>query len=506
MEGADCSDSKHHVEVHALSARARFAWARAPSRARVLARAPLRFGCKRPGEAAASTCPGARARPCQLPSRPPYLPCSPPAFHFLCARAPRSLGGLGDSHWSKLRENVIGAAGTMDAMGWNARSFITHALGAARAPDLASKGKSMTPRRLACLLALFAVTLTSITASMATSMAAPARADQPTAVMVPPYVEAGIAEGLVTRAVEQLRRELENGDDSYSVISHGQAVEIAEADQADRFTKPKGEPDVVKCVSADCAVWFRRVLNSDVAIQLSLFNKVDEKKRLAADRLSVTLVRDAEAHWQGSASIEAGAIEKAIQAAFLEAQAKKRKGVGPWVAVHGTPEGAGVYLDGNLIGRVPMERQRIEDASSLHVLSVKHRGYHDDNRTLELRGDISREEVIEVQLDKLGEKPKASASAGPSVFRRWVGPSLLVAAGAGLLAAGLVPLKDRGCVEESPLGGCLREGQVQTGALLAWTVPGALLVASGVTWFIVGRRAQTQLNVHARGLTLSGSF
>ncbi len=355
----------------------------------------------------------------------------------------------------------------------------------------------MKLRCLACLLALFA----------ATSLA---RADQPTAVMVPPHVEAGIAEGVVTRALEQLRRELENGDDHFTVISHGQAVEIAEADQADRYTKPKGEPDAVKCVSADCAVWFRRVINADLAVQLSIYNKVDAQKRLQASRVSITLVRDADGRWQATAPIEHGDIEQAVASAFGEAQAKRRKGVGPWLVVHGSPEGAGVYLDGNLIGRVPMERQRIEDASSLHVLTVKQRGYYEDSRTLELQGDISREEIVEVDLVKHGEQ-RANAGAGTSsndrgVFRRWVGPSLLVAGGAGLLAGGLGQLGGTGCVEESPLGGCLRKAEMQMGPLLAYAVPGALLMAGGVTWFIVSRRANTAVSVAARGLVLTGSF
>ncbi len=354
----------------------------------------------------------------------------------------------------------------------------------------------MKLRCLACLLALFA----------ATSLA---RADQPTAVMVPPHVEAGITEGVVTRALEQLRRELERGDDHFTVISHGQAVEIAEADQADRYDKPKGEPDAIKCVSADCAVWFRRVLNSDLAVQLSIFNMVDERKRLQPKSVAVTLVRDADARWQGNAPIEGGNIEQAVSSAFQQAQAKKRKGVGPWLVVNGSPEGAGVYLDDALIGRVPMERQRIEDASSLHVLTVKHRGYYEDSRTLALEGDVSREEIIEVHLVKHGDKRAASdqgaASSDRGVFRRWVGPSLLVAAGAGLLAGGLVQLSQKGCAEENALG-CVREGEVQTGPLLAYTVPGSLLVAGGITWFIVSRRANASVSVAQRGLVLTGSF
>jgi hypothetical protein len=352
------------------------------------------------------------------------------------------------------------------------------------------------------------------------------RADEKTAVMVPPRVEAGIPEDLVLRAVEQLRRELERSADHFTVITHGQAVAIAEADQSNSFDRPKGEPDAIKCVNADCAVWFRRVVNADLAVQLSILNRVDERKRLLPSSLTIVLLEDAEARWAGSASLVDDSVEDAVRQAFDEASAKRRKGVGPWISVYGSPIGASVQLDEAPIGRIPLERFRIEDSASLHVLTVSQPGFKEYRRTLEMGGDISKEEMIQVALQRgTGQQRDAVADGSGSGARRrerrdvslWQAvdyglAAVLVAAGAVNLGYGARNWHREDTCRVEQGGVCLERygvpGDGVSGATLAMTIAGgaAILAGAAIAIWRPVYRFKARGSAHSAYVAFEGRF
>ena len=83
-----------------------------------------------------------------------------------------------------------------------------------------------------------------------------------------------------------------------------------------------------------------------------------------------------------------------------------------------TPEGAEVRIDGELIGRTPVQRDAV--ASGDHIIEFRLKGYFDHKETIKVEG--GREKVFSVDLKALPSGPSPEqvpeAQDGDVVVRR----------------------------------------------------------------------------------------
>jgi hypothetical protein len=345
---------------------------------------------------------------------------------------------------------------------------------------------------------------------------APAKADPRVAVIIPPAIAPGVPAVVTSRALDTLTRLLENSDDHFSVISYGQAIEMAEADQIDRFERPKGEQDAAQCTSEGCAVWFRRVLNADLAVQLRIANRVDEKKRLQPSSVDVLLLEDAEARWTAEEAIQGQHVEDAVTKAFDSALAKRRRGAGPWVTVRGTPEGAQVRLDDEIIGQIPVSRARVHNASNLHVLTVHAKGFDEHRESLDFHGDSSHEEVVNVQLAPAGTAAAATAANNDRAKKGWIKAidygvgSVLVVAGAMHIALGARNLRREDDCARSVDGICSERYGDQNSVPGSWIAVGAgvgaVLAGAAVAYWTPIWKLSTRTSQRTAMLVAERSF
>jgi len=229
------------------------------------------------------------------------------------------------------------------------------------------------------------------------------------AVMVPPRTEAGIASSMGERAVGVVSRALKS--DHFSVIEPAQAVAIAESVQAESGGQQAPEDnDLNQCTTADCAIWYRAVLNAAIAVQMTLFTKVGPAARSnMLDSVTLVIVQRANVQFSGSATVKDGDIETAVLEAYRSAREKQIKGVGPWLTVRGEPQGAQILVDGHVWGPMP-HKDAVEPG--MHTVIVRKNGYEESNQSVSVGDHSDSEAVVEVKL-RLASTPNTQVAAEP---------------------------------------------------------------------------------------------
>jgi hypothetical protein len=197
-----------------------------------------------------------------------------------------------------------------------------------------------------------------------------------------------------------------------------------------------------------------------------------------------------------SADIEDNDVARAARAALQRALVQWPARVGVLLRVEGAPTGATVSIDGQPAGVIPLE-QRV--APGEHRVVVNHHGYQAMTKVISVPATPDSPVVLDVALD--------AQKGGRSKWFTIGAPTLLSAAGIGLIVAGLAQLPQRGCNQEAPNGGCVLENETAVGPLVAYEIAGAALLAGGITWFIAARgKRSTTLGFSPTGLHLRGQF
>ena len=324
----------------------------------------------------------------------------------------------------------------------------------------------------------------------------PAHAD--VAVMVPPRSEPGASTELLDQAVEELVRLLRV--QGFDVISAGQAGATAEAEQQ-RGGFP-GAYDPLYCVTPECANEFRRLFDAPFAVQLGLSP--------SALGVSVTLTEGPRAFFAGTAPVEANDVRAAVRAAFEAARDKQKDGVGPWLTVAGTPDGATVRVDDADYGKLPLAKRRIEPG--IRRIEVRAEDHAPEHRTIDIPGRIDHVESLDIHLRPLHAPSVSDASTGGA--RRtawdWALGGALAAVGAIHLTAGIYQKAVEGdCATRSPLGCSERYGDgngASRANLLLGFGAGSLAAGALVLGFAPIGRLQVRAGVHRASLELKGEF
>lgn len=290
-----------------------------------------------------------------------------------------------------------------------------------------------------------------LVASHASSVEAQAIAEQKqeVAVMVPPRVEAGIARPMAERAVGVVARALKS--DQFSVIEPEQAVAFAESVQAEAGGNQAPEDsDLSQCTTADCAIWYRAVLNAAVGVQMTLFTKVGPASRSnMLDSITLVIVQRGNAQYSGSATVKDGDIEAAALEAYRSAREKQIKGVGPWLTVRGEPQGAQILVDGQTWGPMP---HKDSVTPGMHAVIVRKKGYEDFNQSVNVGDHSDSDAVLEVKLKpalegdaQVGMTPKKGEAKAtkPSVWNYVLGGAA-IAVGGAYAVGGVLSITRRG--------------------------------------------------------------
>ena len=328
----------------------------------------------------------------------------------------------------------------------------------------------------------------------------PAQAD--VAVMVPPRSEPGTSSELLDQAVEELVRLLRV--QGFDVISAGQAGATAEAEQ--QRGGFSGAYDPLYCVTPECANEFRRLFDAPFAVQIGL------SPSARARSVTVTLTEGARAFFAGTAPVEANDVRAAVRTAFESARDQQKDGVGPWLTVTGTPEGASVRVDGADYGKLPLAKRRIQPG--VRRIEVRADDHALEARSLTIPVRIDHVESVEVHLRPLRGLAASDPSSGGARVRRtawdWALGGALAVVGAVHLTAGIYQKSVEGdCATRTPLG-CNerygdRDGASRANLLLGF---GAASVAAGalVVGFTPIGRFQVRSGVDRASLELKGEF
>ncbi len=304
---------------------------------------------------------------------------------------------------------------------------------------------------------------------------AKARAD--VVVIVPPHVEQGVTSEQAQSAVDALARGLKTS--GFDLVLPGQAGPAAESDEARRQFPQGQEP--MNCVTPDCAVVYRELFDAVFAVQLSMFREPG-----AGISLTVVIVENTSEFFSGSANVEGGDIAGALRDAYQEARDKQAQGVGPWLTVSGTPEGAVVYLDGAEFGRVPITRRRVDPG--VHRLVLRADGYATHNDSVDIPARIDHDERRMVALHQI-DNGKTSPVASTKHKRHWLDYAVggtAIAAGAVFVVAGIRDYAKAGdCTDKRENGTCERAVK-SDGLSVINIVGGAAGMALGAATIWVG--------------------
>lgn len=259
------------------------------------------------------------------------------------------------------------------------------------------------------------------------------------------------------------------------VLTHAEATSEAQT------------PEARDCKTIDCAPTLLHEVGAALAIGLAVWSSdVDQT-------VFVTLVDTRGNRFPGRAPVQDGDVGSAATAALLDARALTLLGPGPWLHVHGEPEGAEVVLGGKVIGSTPM-RKKVD--SGRHVLEVRKPGHKSFVRSVDVPPNAAKQVDVEVVLEprmQAGEDPALTAlddADGPAGTERsavwsFVLGGALAAVGAAALAYGIVNLTAVGdCEQRDRAGRC--ESEVQAGpAITVSMIGGGVALAGAVVMFTV---------------------
>jgi hypothetical protein len=121
-----------------------------------------------------------------------------------------------------------------------------------------------------------------------------------------------------------------------------------------------------ECAQVSCAGALLAAAQAELVVAVAVWQGEE------APQVNVTLVDGTGARYPGHATVASDDVAAAARSALLEARSLQLLGPGPWIAVHGEPAGASVWIDGKLMGSLPL---RAALSPGDHKLEVQATGY-----------------------------------------------------------------------------------------------------------------------------------
>jgi len=207
--------------------------------------------------------------------------------------------------------------------------------------------------------------------------------------------------------------------------------------------------------------------------------------------------------YKQGAVLSDGALPEIVLKAFHEVYRQYRQGPGPWLELAGGPDGATVYVDNRVSGKLPCT---LAVPVGAHLVRVEARGFEPTTRMVGLESVTDRAK-LDIRLEsarvtlggsKTAEKPVPVAPpvGRDNVDQWWEKPLPWGVGGGAVLAGGAVLLgfgaRNKGRVGECAnhgLSGVSCPGSYQSGAdTTAMLIGGGMLAGAGVamiTWSVM---------------------
>jgi hypothetical protein len=260
------------------------------------------------------------------------------------------------------------------------------------------------------------------------------------------------------------------------------------------------------CAGSGCVAELVRGVGADGALALAVKTPPEDR---AASVVQVLLVDRAGRRFPGSATVGDGDFARAAQDALFDARSLQLLGPGPWLRVRSDPPGAQVLLDGHPMGSTPT---RAAVDAGRHTLEVRASGLRPHVQTVDIPPDASRQVEIGADLAPRGQGHgteggrggRLTQAPGPSVQRPLLGPVVLGAAGAALIASQVVPIAGDSCEQVDDSGQCSQRAAINRGAAITISAVGVAAMASGLLWYIFGGDDGESSSALAVGISAGG--
>jgi hypothetical protein len=242
------------------------------------------------------------------------------------------------------------------------------------------------------------------------------------------------------------------------------------------------------CTGSGCVAELVRGAGADAALELLVKSLPTSDTAII---VQVLLVDRTGRRFPGSSNVSGGDFARAAQDALFDARSLQLLGQGPWLRVRSVPSGAQVLLDGQPMGSTPT---RAAVKAGRHTLEVRAEGLRPHVQTVDIPADASRQIEIGADLAPRGQsqprpggRPSSVAQASrPAIDRPVLGPALLGAAGAALLAYQIVPIAGDSCEQIDDSGQCSQRSTIHRGTAIAIGAIGVAAMAGGLLWYIFG--------------------
>ncbi len=310
------------------------------------------------------------------------------------------------------------------------------------------------------------------------------------AIIVPPHADAGIASGLAEHAARVLSRALKA--DHFSVIAPDQAVAIGESVLAEGDRQGSQRDQLRECATADCAIWYRAVLNADAAMHLTLAaNLGPASSGKQPDRVTLVIARRPDLLSSGSAKVVDGDLSSAVLASYRAAREQPGTRIDSASLAKGSESEPARAVNERLAEGVAEEPAPDEQPQTASVGA-------DSAMTLRLRASKTR---------------SAKSARRPWFLRAnaWdytIGGALMVVGAAHLVQYFIVKGRSKGACAERSTNGCTAvyapsatDTRLLAGVGTAGIALGALVIFEGP----IGRLS-ARADTRSAHLTFRGSF
>ena len=246
------------------------------------------------------------------------------------------------------------------------------------------------------------------------------------------------------------------------------------------------------CGDGSCVATLLTITQTELAAGITIWARPDANTE--PGELVVGLIDEDGVSYNGTANVGEGGLSAAATDAVHQAHARLIVGPGPFLLVNGTPFGASVFIDDELMGGLPWNG-RVEPGQ--HEVRVERQGFTTQTHTVQIPDDVTANETLEVTLVSSG----GTASGGG--IAEWALPTGIAALIVGLGIGSACPRSarpPRGVARWIPASGCADFiDQLSVSSAIAWAIAGGVLAIGGVTLIILAATEDTSgASVRAR--------
>jgi hypothetical protein len=242
------------------------------------------------------------------------------------------------------------------------------------------------------------------------------------------------------------------------------------------------------CTGSGCVAELVRGAGADAALELMVRALPNATSAMTVE---VLLVDRTGRRFPGSSPVADRDFARAARDALFDARSLQLLGQGPWLRVRSAPSGAQVLLDGHPMGSTPT---RAAVRAGRHTLEVRVEGLRPHVQTVDIPADPSRQIEIGADLAPRGQSSgvladrdaRATRANERGTDRPVLGPMLLGAAGAALVAYEVIPIAGDSCEHIDDSGACAERSTINRSTAVALGALGVAAMAGGLLWHIFG--------------------